>query len=301
MRNAMGSALIDLYKKHDFVFLTGDLGFMALENLRDAMGVHFINAGVAEQNMAAVAAGMASAGLQCWIYSIAPFIYARPFEQIRNDICSHNLDVKLIGNGGGYGYGSMGPTHHALEDYGILLTLQNMHVFIPAFAEDVPIIISKMAGIHRPAYLRLGKCEKPKGFELPEYAGWRKLVPGNNAVILAVGPVAGPIMGAILALMPESRPELWVLTELPVNDTLPTDFLESIERCKHLIVVEEHVLQGSVGQMIAHRILTAGIKLSIFEHAYAMGYPSGFCGSQTFHRRECGLDPDGILSRVTKR
>jgi transketolase len=195
----------------------------------------------------------------------------------------------------------MGPTHHALEDYGILLTLQNMHVFIPAFAEDVPIIISKMAGIHRPAYLRLGKCEKPKGFELPEYAGWRKLVPGNNAVILAVGPVAGPIMGAILALMPESRPELWVLTELPVNDTLPTDFLESIERCKHLIVVEEHVLQGSVGQMIAHRILTAGIKLSIFEHAYAMGYPSGFCGSQTFHRRECGLDPDGILSRVTKR
>ena len=301
MRNAMGCALIDLYKKHDFVFLTGDLGFMALENLRDAMGVHFINAGVAEQNMAAVAAGMASAGLQCWIYSIAPFIYARPFEQIRNDICSHNLDVKLIGNGGGYGYGPMGPTHHALEDYGILLTLQNMHVFIPAFAEDVSIIISKMAGIHRPAYLRLGKCEKPKGFELPEYDGWRKIMPGSNTVILAVGPLAGVMIGAMRELTHEKRPELWVLTELPIVNPLPLDFLESLQRCGRLCIVEEHVLQGSVGQMIAHRILTAGIKLSIFEHAYAMGYPSGFCGSQTFHRRECGLDPDGILSRVTKR
>ena len=300
MRNSLCDSLVKLHKTHDFVFLTGDLGFMALEKLRDAMGGRFINAGVAEQNMISVAAGISYTGLQTWAYSIAPFIYARPFEQIRNDVCMHNLDVKLIGNGGGYGYGAMGATHHALEDYGILLTLQNMHVFIPAFAEDVPIIISRMAGLHRPAYLRLGKCEKPKGFELPEYDGWRKLVQGNNVVILTVGPGAGPVMGAILGIMPETRPELWVLTELPVNDTLPTDFLESIERCKHLIVVEEHVLQGSVGQMIAHRLLTAGIKLDRFDHAYAKGYPSGYYGSQAFHRRECGLDATTILRCITR-
>jgi transketolase len=300
MRNAMCSALIDLYKTHDFVFLTGDLGFMALENLRDVMGEHFINAGVAEQNMAAVAAGMASSGLQCWIYSIAPFIYARPFEQIRNDICSHNLDVKLIGNGGGYGYGSMGPTHHGLEDYGILLTLQNIHVFIPAFAEDVSIIISKMAGIHRPAYLRLGKCEKPVGFVLPEYAAWRKLLSGRGPVILVVGPIAGGMIDAVLKLDTAIRPDLWVLSELPVGlEPVPDEFLESIERSQHLCVVEEHVVQGSVGQMIAHwLLLVAGIKIQKFDHIYAKGYPSGFYGSQSFHRRECGLDPESILKRI---
>src|SRR5208282_407868 len=107
----------------------------------------------------------------------------------------------------------------------------------------------------------------PKGYELPAYAGWRKLVPGSCAVVLAIGPVAGPILGEILALTPENRPELWVLTELPMGDALPIDFLNSIQRCGDLIVVEEHVLQGSVGQMIAHRILSSGIKLTKFEHA----------------------------------
>lgn len=264
------------------------------------MGGRFINAGVAEQNMISVAAGISYTGLQTWAYSIAPFIYARPFEQIRNDVCMHNLDVKLIGNGGGYGYGAMGATHHALEDYGILLTLQNMHVFIPAFAEDVPIIISKMAGIHRPAYLRLGKCEKPKGVELPEYDGWRKIMPGSNTVILAVGPLAGVMIGAMRELTHKKRPELWVLTELPVVDPLPMDFLESLHRCGRICIVEEHVLQGSVGQMIAHRLLTAGIKLDRFDHAYAKGYPSGYYGSQAFHRRECGLDPTTILRCITR-
>ena len=87
------------------------------------MGSRFINAGVSEQNMVSVAAGLARSGLRPWTYSIAPFLYARPFEQIRNDVCFHHLPVILVGNGGGYGYGVMGSSHHALEDYGCLLTL----------------------------------------------------------------------------------------------------------------------------------------------------------------------------------
>ncbi len=295
MRSTFSGALADLYGRREFVFLTGDLGFMALENLREAMGDRFINAGVAEQNMISVAAGIASTGLQTWAYSIAPFIYARPFEQIRNDVCIHDLDVKIIGNGGGYGYGSMGSTHHALEDYGALLTLQNMRVFIPAFALDVPSIISKMAGNRHPSYLRLGRCERPKEFELPEYSPWRRLSPGSGSVILAVGPLAGVLLGPLLKIPPESRPELWALTELPLADELPKDFSERLERSESLIVVEEHVLQGSVGQMISHRILRSGIKPPEFHHIFAKGYPSGCYGSQAFHRKESGLDPASIL------
>src|SRR5712691_8496518 len=130
MRNAFCSALVALSAEKAFVFLTGDLGFMALEPLQRAMGKRFINAGVAEQNMISVAAGVASVGQQCWAYSIAPFIFARPFEQIRNDVCLHDFDVKLVGNGGGYGYGVMGATHHAIEDYGVLCGLQNMSVHV---------------------------------------------------------------------------------------------------------------------------------------------------------------------------
>jgi transketolase len=111
MRQQLCDALVSRSVNPDMVFLTGDLGFMALEPLQQGMQARFINAGVAEQNMVSVAAAMAREGLDPWVYSIAPFCYARPFEQIRNDVAFHNLPVKLIGNGGGYGYGVMGPTH----------------------------------------------------------------------------------------------------------------------------------------------------------------------------------------------
>ena len=299
MRQATCQSLINLYQASPFIFLTGDLGFMALEPLREVMGGHFVNAGIAEQNMVSVAAGISSAGLQAWCYSIAPFLYARAFEQIRNDVCLHNFDVKFIGNGGGYGYGSMGSTHHALEDYGALLTLQNMRAFIPAFADDLSMIIPRMSRIPHPAYLRLGRCEKPANFVLPEYAAWRKLLAGDGPVILVVGPVAGGIVNAFLNMDIKIRPEIWVLSELPLElNPPPGEFWGAVERSQHLIVIEEHVMQGSAGQMMAHRLLTSGIHLQRFEHIHAKGYPSGCYGSQAFHRKECGMHPEDILKRI---
>src|SRR5437899_1846277 len=150
MRNEFCRAMIDAAADSSVIFLTGDLGFRALEPLRDSMGPRFINAGVAEQNMVSVAAGLARSGLKPWAYSIAPFIYARPYEQIRNDVCLHDLPVKLVGNGGGYGYGVMGATHHALEDYGTLLCLPHMHAFVPAFGADIPMVVSKLQKFEHP-------------------------------------------------------------------------------------------------------------------------------------------------------
>src|ERR1700691_2751123 len=160
MRQAFCSALLELAPNPAFVFLTGDLGFQALEPLRDEMGERFINAGIAEQNMVSVAAGLAKAGLRPWVYSIAPFLYARAFEQIRNDVCLHGMPVVLVGNGGGYGYGVMGSTHHAIEDYGALLSLQGMRVYLPAFDCDVKETIGYLMRANHPAYLRLGLSEQ---------------------------------------------------------------------------------------------------------------------------------------------
>ena len=164
MRQAFCNGLVQQAILPEFIFLTGDLGFKALEPLRDALGPRFINAGVAEQNMISVAAGLARSGLRPWTYSIAPFLYARPFEQIRNDVCFHELPVILVGNGGGYGYGVMGSSHHALEDYGCLLTLPHMRAFVPAFDSDVSTMIPALMQCHGPVYLRLGLSEEPKGW-----------------------------------------------------------------------------------------------------------------------------------------
>jgi len=299
MRNETSRSLIELYRDSPYVFLTGDLGFMALEPLQAALGDRFVNAGVAEQNMVTVAAGIASTGLQAWVYSIAPFVYARPFEQIRNDVCLHNFDVKLIGNGGGYAYGSMGSTHHALEDYGVMLTLQNMRVYIPVFSEDVEIVIRRMALRQGPAYLRLGRSEKPADFKLPAYSTWRNLLPGEAGAIVAVGPIAGGFISGLSAIDSVRRPSLWVVSELPIlPDSIPEQLILELRRSRKLIVVEEHVSHGSFGHMFAATLLELGVILQDFKHHCAHGYPSGLYGSQTFHRKECGLDAESILGSL---
>jgi len=297
MRNAFCAALVTLSAERQFAFLTGDLGFMALEPLQAAMGDRFINAGVAEQNMVSVAAGMASGGLQSWAYSIAPFVYARPFEQIRNDVCLHDLNVKLVANGGGYGYGVMGATHHAIEDYGVMSALQNMRVHVPAFADDVEPIAARMAADPHPAYLRLGRCEKPKDHVLPEYAPWRRLLSGTTGVLVVVGPGAGGVL-ALASSMPEAeRPDVWVATQLPLAiETMPLLLIERIRTTGALFVLEEHVAQGGAGQMLAHLLLVNGMAPRRFEHFHAHGYRSGRYGSQGFHRTENGIDAATVLA-----
>jgi len=282
-----------------FVFLTGDLGFNVFEPLQEAMGPErFINAGVAEQNMVSVAAGLAAEGLDAWIYSIAPFCYARPFEQIRNDVALHDLGVTLVGNGGGYGYGSMGSSHHALEDYGSLLALQGMHAFVPIFDEDLAVVITSLHRFERPAYLRLGLSEKPAGWEAPPYAPWRKLLSGEGCVLVAVGPFIGAYLAEALELSEAERPEVWVTSELPLEaHPPPSELIDSLRRVRRLLFAEEHVARGSAGREFAAWLMSSGLSIDRFEHVHARGYPSGTYGSAQFHRAECGLDPAGIQSK----
>jgi len=281
----------------ELVFLTGDLGFRALEPLRDRLGDRFINAGVAEQNMVSVSAALARSGLRPWAYSIAPFIYARPFEQIRNDVCLHNLPVVLVGNGGGYGYGVMGATHHAIEDYGVLLALPHMRVFVPAFDSDVGSVIGQLMRADAPSYLRLGLSEEPKGFVPPPYGAWRRLVARGpkGPTILVVGPLVGGILAAALDMDAATRPSVWVLSELPVAE-FPPEFIDDVQRSSRLVVVEEHVAHGGAGPAVAARLVAEGAAPRRFSHIAARGYLSGLYGSQKFHRKECGLDPSSVIA-----
>jgi len=300
MRKQLCDALVTRsLKNSNMLFLTGDLGFMALEPLKQAMGSRFINAGVAEQNMVTVAAGLASQEFDVWIYSIAPFIYARPFEQVRNDICFHGLPVKLIGNGGGYGYGVMGPTHHAIEDYGVLLTLPNMQVYIPVFDEDIAATISRAGNSTKPCYLRMGRGEPPKDYIVPAYAPWRQLTRGRGAVVIAVGPLAGTYIEDFNKLPEQTRPNLWVVTELPLEyNPLPEELIIQIKNSAKLCVAEEHVRRGGFGAELALHLADLGISIRTFHHIYARAHHYERYGSQSFLRQLSGLDVGTLLATV---
>ena len=290
MRKPFVEAVLKHVNAESSVFLTGDLGFMALEPVLDAFGDHFINAGVAEQNMISVAAGLAKTGLEVWVYTIAPFCYARPFEQIRNDVCLHHLPVHLVGNGGGYGYGVMGSTHHAIEDYGVLLTLHGMKAFVPSFDADLDEIVARMQQWDGPSYLRLGRDELPSGFALPAYQPWRRLTTGEGPLIAVAGPLAGSIVEAVRDLEAAIRPELWVVSELPLEACPPPqEFASRLKSAPAVWAVEEHVAQGGFGRMLSAWALECGYHPKSFRHWHAMGYPSGIYGSQEFHRNENGI------------
>lgn len=300
MRQAFCEAMLALARRQPYAFLTGDLGFMALEPLVEALGPRFINAGVAEQNMVSVAAGLARSGLAAWVYSIAPFCYARPFEQIRNDVCLNHLPVRLVGNGGGYGYGSMGGTHHALEDYGVLLTLPGLRAYLPAFDADLAPMVEAMASRNEAAWLRLGRSECESESALPAYAPWRCLQQGGSGVLLVAGPIAGGVWQATRGLAPALRPELWVISELCGGELpeLPAALRHSLAAAPALGLVEEHVAQGGFGQQFLRSAVLSGWPLPPVFHAHAKGYPSGRYGSQIFHRRECGLDVATLLVQL---
>lgn len=300
MRKQFCDAMVARASTQDaMVFLTGDLGFMALEPLQQALGQRFVNAGVSEQNMVSVAAAMAREGLEPWVYSIAPFCYARPFEQIRNDITFHGLTVRLVGNGGGYGYGVMGPTHHAIEDYGVMLSLPNMRVYAPVFDEDVTEVIPRVGAAAFAAYIRLGRGEPPKGYAVPRYAPWRQLIAGRGSTVIAVGALGSAYIEALLALEEELRPNLWVVAELPLEaNPLPPRLLNEIEATSCLLVAEEHVARGSFGSELALHLLSRGILPRRFVHLHALAHRYERYGSQAYLRKQSRLDAASLISAV---
>ena len=292
MRKVLTTVLIEKSQCPLAYFITGDLGFMAFEEVRLSYGRRFINAGVSEQNMIGVAAGLAKSGIKPIVYSIAPFCYARPFEQIRNDICMSNLPVCLVGNGGGYAYGHMGPTHHALEDCAVMNAI-GMHVIVPAFDSDIPSIF---CDITKPTYIRLGIDQSPSHVESPPYAPWRKLLDGDNGVMVTLGPLAGSALTTLLDLSPSSRPSLWCICEFADN-LIPDSFLKDVIN-KTLIILEEHVESGGLSMNLALSLC----KRSIFPRntiiRSALRYPTGRYGSQKYHCSQSGLDPESINSLI---
>lgn len=296
MRKQFCEALLARCDSNRLVFITGDLGFMALEPLQELLGDYFINAGVAEQNMMSVAAAMTREGIEAWTYSIAPFCYARAFEQIRNDITFHGLPVKLVGNGGGYGYGVQGPTHHAIEDYGVLLTLPGMSAYVPVFDEDLEAVIPRMGSEIGPSYLRLGRGESPQRFTIPEYAPWRHLVRGKGKTVIAVGPLAGSYIEPLQTLPDGMRPNLWAVSELPLRKhPLPETLMFQITTSKGLCVAEEHVARGGFGAELTLHLAEQGVRFKSFTHLYARKHLYESYGSQDFLRRQAGIAVENIL------
>lgn len=293
MRNEFAQAITEAdHKYQDLVFITGDLGYMALEKVEQKFGERFINAGVAEQNMVSVAASLAYEGFIPFVYSISPFVTLRPYEQLRNDVCLHNLPVKVIANGGGYGYGIMGATHHNIEDIGVMRILPNMRVYVPFLGTDVTTAVNEMINDKRPNYLRLNIGAKVK-YEVPPFAQWRKIKDGTKGVVIGTGPVVENICNSPLA----DDLEIWILSIFPVHE-IPTSFIQSVNRMRKIIVMEEHNGECGLRETISYHLmnhLSFSVKILSLS---AKGYPSGKYGDQRWHQEENSLSGESMCREI---
>jgi len=291
MRNEFAQAIISLKDKNpELVFLTGDLGYMSLEKVQERYGEHFINAGVAEQNMVTVAAGLAHEGFVPFAYSISPFVTIRPYEQIRTDVCLHDLPVKLVGNGGGYGYGIMGATHHNIEDIGAMRILPNMRVYVPLTGTDVGEAMVQMVADPHPNYLRLNLAAKVS-YPIAPFSQWRKIKDGDKGVVIGTGPVLENVLNLPAEIV--EGLEIWVLSIFPVRN-IPEELVTKINSTKKLLTIEEHQGQCGMHETLASLLLNHLAAPISFKPLYANGYPSGRYGDQKWHQAENGLGGESL-------
>ena len=182
------------------MLLTADLGYSALEPFANQFPDRFLNVGVAEQNMVAVATGLAEAGFIPYCYSIAPFAVLRPYEFIRNGPISHQLPVRIVGMGGGFDYATNGDTHYALEDIGVLRTQPGISIFAPADSAQTSTALKATSRLPGPVYYRLGKDDS---LVVPHLEGRFRighpehLVRGDEVLFVATGAIASEAALAI--------------------------------------------------------------------------------------------------------
>lgn len=259
MRQAFIETLCRLAEKDERIWLlTGDLGYAVLERFRDCFPERFVNMGVAEQNMVGVATGLALCGKIVFTYSIANFAFMRCLEQIRNDACYHNANVKIVAVGGGIAYGPQGYTHHAVEDLAIMRALPNITVMAPDDPVETSLATQAVVERSGPCYLRLGKAGKPIVPLSSEFHVGKPIMvrDGTDVTLVSTG---GTLPGAIEAADRLGRRGLQARV-LSMHTLKPVDaesLLSMLSQAPVVVTIEEHNPSGGLGTVIAEALTCA--------------------------------------------
>lgn len=303
MRTAFIEELTRLARRDPRITLVvGDLGFGVVVKFSEEMPNQFVNAGVAEQHMTGLAAGLALSGRIALTYSIANFPVVRCLEQIRNDVCYHRANVKVVAVGGGMAYGSLGMTHHATEDLAVMRAMPNMVVVAPNDPVEARLATRAVIEHDGPCYLRLGRQgEKAVYATDPDWVLGRAITvrEGKDATLIAGGGLLGNAIAAADILARDHALQCRVLS---LHTLKPLDH-DAIERAARetdaLFTIEEHSIIGGVGSAVAESVLESGARPRLFRRIGLPGETfSSKVGDQEYLRREFGLDAESIARTV---
>lgn len=260
LRQAFAETLIEIAENNSrVIFLTGDLGFQVFDGFKERFEHRYVNVGVAEAQLILSAAGLAMEGWRPVVYSIASFITARAFEQIKISVDYPNLPVILVGGGGGYIYAKSGVTHHAADDVALMSILPNMTVVNPGDPNEVKALLSQLIQLQGPAYIRIGRYGETR-YQLDSpiiLKRARKLKDGEKIAIITTGDSAADALAAASVLKSEGiYPIIYQMHTIKPIDTVTLELL--LNEVKNIIVVEESIPIGGLAAMIQAWILERG-------------------------------------------
>jgi transketolase len=300
MKKTFIHTLTTLARRDERIYLlTGDLGFPFFSDFAREFPRRSINCGVAEQNMVGVAAGLALEGKKVYVYSIIPFLVIRCLEQIRNDICYQNLDVKLIGVGEGFSYGDLGATHYAIEDIGILRTLPNITILSPADLMENEQLLLKSYQTENPTYIRLARSgKKTLHHSLPQIEIGNPLIlsRGKDGALIATGPQVISCLEAVKKLkkLGYNFTLLGLPTLKPFNGGA---LLKEVGGLKNIFTVEEHNIIGGVGSIVAEVLAESGWQGRFKRLGVPDEYPSQV-GTQEYLQRKYRLSSKEMIKFI---
>jgi len=300
MRSAFFQSLQKLAEQDSRVhFLTGDLGFKVADDFISACPKQFLNMGVAEQNMMGVAAGMALSGKVVFAYSIANFPTIRCLEQVRNDICYHQANVKIVAVGCGFAYGSLGMTHHGIEDLAILRPLAGLTIVAPGDPIEAVQLTKAIGQIEGPCYLRLGRDGEPTVHEpnqLIELGKATKIREGSDITLISTGSIL-PTVARVADLLINEGIQTRVLSMHTLKPLDKEAIASAAQETEGIVTIEEHRLVGGLGGAVAECVAEMDEKVA-FKRIGIPSVYSPYVGDQDFQRMKFGLSEEGIFKSV---
>ncbi len=302
MRTAFFDTLLELALEDPRITLmVGDLGFAVTNAFRERLPQQFINAGVAEQNMTGMAAGMALSGKIVFTYSIANFPVLRPLEQVRNDVCYHNAPVIMTAVGGGLSYGSLGATHHATEDIAIMRALPNVVVTAPGDPVETRLLVHALVKHEGPAYLRIGRANEPVVHTSePPFALGKAITvrQGNDITLISTG---GQLYDTVQAadMLLEQGIHARVLSMHTIKPLDTDAVLSAARETSAIFTLEEHSIIGGLGGAVAEVLMEADVRPHIFKRIGLHDMFATLVGDQQYLRAQYGIDTTGVLQTIT--
>ena len=302
MRQACLDMVYEMAKADErILFIGSDLGVGTLDKFKQEMPRRFFMEGISEANIIGVAAGLALEGKVPYVNTIATFITRRCFEQIVVDLCLHNANVRLIGNGGGLVYAPLGATHEAIEDIAIMRALPNMTIVAPADADEMRRLMPKTIDHDGPIYIRLAKGYDPivTNDDVPFEIG--KAIPmrdGDDALIITTGITLGVALDAAQTLSGQGI-EASILHCHTVKPLDSEAIMEMLQRVPVVVTVEEHIAIGGLGSAVAEIVAEANFDTA--KRFKRIGLPDLFpdeYGSQASLMEKYSITPDNVASVV---